>query len=66
MPTINPKSIKASVLAKMQREAGFRERDLMKKADVIYTSNNGRCIRFLHTESGRFCQFDLKTGHWIG
>ena len=48
----------------MKQRAGYREENLMKTANLVYTSNNGRCIEFMNSKTGRRCQWDKKTKNW--
>lgn len=44
--------------------AGYREKELMKNADKIYSTNNGRCIEFHNSKTGRYCQYDKISKNW--
>ncbi len=61
---IKKSRIKKSDMNRMKRTAGYRENDIMKKSNLVYMSEKGRCINFMDTRTGKRCQFDRYSGYW--
>ena len=61
---ISKKNIDLNTRINMLSTAGFREKEIMKNADKIYSTNNGRCIEFYDSRTGNFCQYCKKSKGW--
>lgn len=64
MAFIKKSRINPVVKREMLSKAGYREKNLIKTSTHVYTSNNGRCIEFLNSKTGKRCQFDLISRSW--
>jgi len=64
MAFIKKNKIDPIIKSSMNYKAGYREKEIMKNATHVYTSNRGRCIEFLDSKTGKKCQFDLYNKRW--
>ena len=64
MAFIKKSKISSYHRGRMKSVSGYREKQIMKKANLVYTSEKGRCINFLDTRTGNRCQYDKYSGYY--